>query len=68
MIYNWNIAVPEESEIAENLTVVNTSLADWINHERFPLFTKITHGNLHQLWKVRSMMQFKKNDYNVYRL
>ncbi|XP_027215964.1 protein disulfide-isomerase TMX3 isoform X1 [Penaeus vannamei] len=53
---NYFFPVPDESEIAENLTVVNTSLADWINHERFPLFTKITHGNLHQLWKINKFL------------
>ncbi|KAK7083970.1 Protein disulfide-isomerase tmx3 [Halocaridina rubra] len=48
--------VPEETEIAENESTINASLTDWINHERFPTFAKVTHGNLHQLWKVKKYL------------
>ncbi|XP_068222319.1 protein disulfide-isomerase TMX3 isoform X2 [Palaemon carinicauda] len=48
--------VPEEQEMVENESVVNTTLNEWVNHERFPLFTKFTHGNLHQLWKIRKYL------------
>ena len=44
--------VPEDWEVAENQSVINETLGQWLNHERFLTFTKITHGNLGQLWKV----------------
>ncbi|XP_066959034.1 protein disulfide-isomerase TMX3 isoform X2 [Macrobrachium rosenbergii] len=48
--------VPDEQALVENESVVNTTLNEWINHERFPLFTKFTHGNLHQLWKIKKYL------------
>lgn len=48
--------VPSDQELAENEYIVNASLSDWINHERFLTFTKITHGNLHQLWKIKKYL------------
>nr|XP_045605922.1 protein disulfide-isomerase TMX3-like isoform X1 [Procambarus clarkii] len=48
--------VPDEKELMEDKNVLNTSLMDWINHERFTTFTKVTHGNLHQLWKINKFL------------
>ncbi|XP_071545582.1 protein disulfide-isomerase TMX3 isoform X2 [Panulirus ornatus] len=48
--------VPDENELVENKSLINITLSDWVNHERFPTFTKVTHGNLHQLWKINKYL------------
>lgn len=35
---------------------LNTSIADWINQERFAQFPKVTRGNLNQLMKTRKFL------------
>ncbi|KAK3878946.1 hypothetical protein Pcinc_016485 [Petrolisthes cinctipes] len=40
----------------DNQTLLNNTLADWLNHERFFLYPKITHGNLAQLWKLKKYL------------
>ncbi|XP_042225232.1 protein disulfide-isomerase TMX3-like isoform X2 [Homarus americanus] len=48
--------VPDEIDMAEDSNLLNTSLTDWINHERFTTFVKVTHGNVHQLWKINKFL------------
>ncbi|CAL4079867.1 unnamed protein product, partial [Meganyctiphanes norvegica] len=35
---------------------LNESLTNWVSHERFSLFTKITHGLMPQLWKINKYL------------
>lgn len=58
--------VPDENELVENKSLINITLSDWVNHERFPTFTKVTHGNLHQLWKVRIVLVVSKEKGNSF--
>ncbi|XP_050709769.1 protein disulfide-isomerase TMX3-like isoform X2 [Eriocheir sinensis] len=48
--------MPEDWEVAENHSVINETLGEWLNHERFLTYTKITHGILPQLWKIKKYL------------
>ncbi|XP_076041634.1 protein disulfide-isomerase TMX3-like isoform X2 [Oratosquilla oratoria] len=53
---HYYFPVPADEEIANDISPLNETLADWIVHERFPLFSKITHGNMQHLWKMRKVL------------
>lgn len=53
-LYSVNLITLQKTSPLEITTTeaLNTSIADWINRERFTQFPKVTRGNLNQLMKT----------------